>query len=58
MKKQLTVLGISVLLMTGTSFMASAQKKEGKNNKKEQEHNQGKNDNKGAKTSQTSLIYR
>jgi hypothetical protein len=51
MKKQLTVLGISILLMTGASFTASAQKKEGKNNKKEHEDKQGNNHNKPAKAS-------
>jgi hypothetical protein len=49
MKKQLMVLGISIFLTTGALFTASAQKKEGKNNKKEQEHSQGKNHDKPAK---------
>ena len=49
MKKQLTVLGISIILLTGASFTTSAQKKEGKNNKKEQGHNGGKSNDKPAK---------
>lgn len=49
MKKQLTVLGLSILLIAGASSTTTAQKKEGKNNGKEQEHNQGKNNHKPAK---------
>ena len=48
MKKQLTVLSISILLITGTAFKALAQKKEKKNNNKEHQHDHG-NPGKGNK---------
>jgi hypothetical protein len=40
MKKQLAILAISVLLLTGTSFTSIAQQKDKKNHKKEQQPNQ------------------
>jgi hypothetical protein len=56
MKTQLTALGISILLMTGVAFTASAQKKEGKSNKKEQDHNAGKKNDKSANASNGNAV--